>query len=283
MKYHYVYKVILPETNEFYIGSRSCICKPSLDNYKGSMKTWKVDKTKLIKEIIKEFDNRDLAMMYEAELLNIYINDKLNRNYQIPPYTFHTTGKDCGGNKNGFFNKKHTDESKKKTSEKVSGVNNPSYGKKWINNGKNILYVKKEKLEYYLQNGWKLGNLRITFDATNRKWINNGKINKLIKKEDIDKYSNWNFGRILKPESIEIIKKANKDKKISDETRKKLSNSKKGKKKSEEWKKKIGENSKNRIWMNNGIINKMIKKNETQSFYENGWVSGQRNKIIFFQ
>jgi hypothetical protein len=276
MKSHYVYKVILPETNEFYIGSRSCNCKPLEDvKYKGSMKTWIVDKRKLIKKILREFDNRNSAMLYESELINKYINNKLNKNFSIPPFTFHTTGKDCSGNKNGFSNKKHTDKSKKKVSEKMSGINNPSYNKKWIHNENgNVLYIKKEELECYLNNGWKLGNMRITFNATGRKWIHNNIINKLVKKEMIDKYleNGWKLGRILTDEAFNIIKNANLGRKMREENKKIMSLSNKNKNVSRETRNKMSEQSKNRIWIHKNNINKYIKKYLLNTFLEENWI-----------
>ena len=48
--YHYVYKLELPETKEYYFGSRTSKVEPIKDiYYLGSMKTWKPDKKKLVK------------------------------------------------------------------------------------------------------------------------------------------------------------------------------------------------------------------------------------------
>lgn len=75
--------------------------------------------------------------------------------------------------------KKHTDETKKKMSEKQSGTNNGFYGRKhtlearqkisaknthakntvWINNGTNNKRAKKEELQLYLENGFVLGKI----------------------------------------------------------------------------------------------------------------------------
>jgi len=40
-KYHYVYKLKHKDTGEFYYGSRTCECNPELNDYMGSMTTWK--------------------------------------------------------------------------------------------------------------------------------------------------------------------------------------------------------------------------------------------------
>ena len=80
-EYHYTYIVILPTTGEFYIGVRSSKCLPEDDTYKGSMKTWKVDKTKLVKGIFNVFSTREEANEDEERLIKKYINEPLNRNY----------------------------------------------------------------------------------------------------------------------------------------------------------------------------------------------------------
>ena len=55
--YHYIYKMIDPNTKEFYIGRRSSKVKPELDiTYRGSMISWTIEenfnKDILIKEIL---------------------------------------------------------------------------------------------------------------------------------------------------------------------------------------------------------------------------------------
>lgn len=136
--YHYVYKLVHIETSEFYIGSRSCECHPSVDSYLGSMQTWKPDKNKLIKIILKDdFNSREEAMTFERESILANLENNLNMNFNIPGENFHTLGmvhvKDREGNcllvpidderiKNKELNyfwegRKHSEESKKKMSE----------------------------------------------------------------------------------------------------------------------------------------------------------------------
>jgi hypothetical protein len=99
-----VYKITDIQTGEFYIGSRTCKCNPNDDDYMGSYYTWKPGNTDyLVKEIIKyDFDNRNDAVMYEANLIKLHIDDVLNRNYHIPNSGFHAYGrvsvKDSMGN-----------------------------------------------------------------------------------------------------------------------------------------------------------------------------------------
>ena len=91
--YHYVYRIENIETGEFYIGSRSSKKHPSLDNYLGSMKVWKPDKTKLKKTILKDdFLDRESAIIFESKEIMSNIENNLNRNYHVPSSGFHTTG-----------------------------------------------------------------------------------------------------------------------------------------------------------------------------------------------
>lgn len=91
--YHYVYRIEHIETNEFYIGSRTSNVHPTLDSYLGSMKTWKPDKSKLKKIILKDdFESREDAIQFEANEISNVINEHLNRNYFIPGKKFCTQG-----------------------------------------------------------------------------------------------------------------------------------------------------------------------------------------------
>jgi|APSaa5957512576_1039674.scaffolds.fasta_scaffold11966_3 hypothetical protein len=108
---HYVYRLDDPITGEFYIGSRSCKCKITDDNYMGSYKRWKPeDKTRLIKTILKtDFLNKNDAYDFEAGVIGENINNKLNRNYHIPANGFRMDGTH------------HTNETKRKISEASTG------------------------------------------------------------------------------------------------------------------------------------------------------------------
>jgi hypothetical protein len=100
--YYYVYRLEHIETNQFYIGSRLSKVHPSLDSYMGSMKTWKPDKTKLRKIIIKnDFDNRKDTIEYESLLIKENISNPLNENYHIPSERFVTDGRLTVKNKFG--------------------------------------------------------------------------------------------------------------------------------------------------------------------------------------
>jgi hypothetical protein len=86
MNYFYVYRVTLPETGEYYFGSRKCTCIPEKDKkYKGSMCTWKPDKSKLVKEILfTNFLTHQDAILKETELILENKNDLLNKNFSTP-------------------------------------------------------------------------------------------------------------------------------------------------------------------------------------------------------
>jgi hypothetical protein len=92
---HYVYKITDIITGEFYIGSRTCKCNPENDTYMGSYYVWKPDdSSNLKKEVIKsDFNNRNEAVMYEANLIKSNIDNELNRNYHIPNGGFHSYGR----------------------------------------------------------------------------------------------------------------------------------------------------------------------------------------------
>jgi hypothetical protein len=211
-EFYYVYKLTNPITGEFYFGSRKSKKQPHEDyKYLGSMKTWIIDKSVLVKTIIKsDFKSHEECVIYESEIIRLNINDILNRNYNIPNVGFYTKGKNCGGDKNSFYGKKHSEEHKKLISNLTKGNKNPSYGKKWVNNGKETILIEKERLGYYLNNGWVFGNLNsVTFNTSNRKWVNNGEKMLYIKEEELSYYLNngWVSGRIITNKMLEGNKK----------------------------------------------------------------------------
>jgi hypothetical protein len=152
---HYVYKIIELTTGEFYIGSRTCNCNIEDDVYMGSMKTWKPNKLNLVKYIIKDdFINRELATIYERDLIIKKINNPLNRNYNIPNTGFHV----C-----------------------AMGEKNPNYGK--LRNDSWKSEHSKIMVEYYKSN--KAANLGRKFDENWRE-----KISKTRKEKGLSKGSN---------------------------------------------------------------------------------------------
>lgn len=49
----------------------------------------------------------------------------------------------------------------KNKSKRMAGSNNPSYGKRWMNNGVSRVYAKPEEFQTYLNLGYNFGWLRI--------------------------------------------------------------------------------------------------------------------------
>lgn len=91
---HYVYRIEDKNTGEFYYGSRTFDGNIKNDTYMGSMVTWNPNKDDLIKIIINDdFSTRKDANEYEIKLITENIDNKLNRNYNIPPVRFCTQGK----------------------------------------------------------------------------------------------------------------------------------------------------------------------------------------------
>lgn len=144
---HYVYKIIDTTTNEYYFGSRSCNCKLDDDKYMGSMKVWNPSCINLIKEIINDkFLTRNEAIEYESNLIRLYINDSLNKNYHIPTSGFHTKGRIqtdlerktrskhrikyelSKGSNNAMYNKTHSSHS----IEKMKQIAKGRYSKEWF-------------------------------------------------------------------------------------------------------------------------------------------------------
>lgn len=182
--YHYVYRLDHIETGEFYIGSRSSNNHPKIDKYMGSMVTWKPDKTKLIKTILKDdFENREEAIFFESKQIEIHIKNKLNRNYNIP---------NCGFNTHGIkISENHKNKISKANSIVQKGSGNSQYGTCFIHSMKyrKSIRVKKEYVDSYLNDGWEMGRI-IDFDKA--KIRKEKEISKKRRKEEkIKKYSKW--------------------------------------------------------------------------------------------
>ncbi len=109
------------------------------------------------------------------------------------------------------------------------------FGRIYIHNEKINKRVKKEQLEEYLNNGWKLGDLpkRKHDFVTGFKTINNTHEIKKVPKIELQKYLNegWKLGAIKS-------------------------------------------STKNTTWINNGIENKMVVDDILNSYMKKGWVRG---------
>lgn len=188
---HYVYKLTEPTTGEYYIGVRSCNCDSFDDYYMGSMITWKPDKSKLYKVIIREdFKNREEANEYEYRLLLIHTKEKLNRNYH---------------NSKGFccYGKSTSDETKAKLSK--------------INTGKKQSEKTKAKISKTLRG-------RMFSDEHKRK-IGNSNRGNICSEESKRKMSKSQMGVSISEESKRKISKYHLGRKTSEETKAKMSSS----------------------------------------------------------
>lgn len=151
MKTHYTYKIYDIKTNEFYIGSRTCIGKAVDDfNYMGSMIVWKPNKLNLKKIILNDsFTNREDAIKSEIELIKENINNPLNQNYNIPGIKFHNTGR--------IFN----ESIRNKMRIARLGEKNPRYGKPHSNETKEKIRLKAIGRTYSDETKQKLSKLRL--------------------------------------------------------------------------------------------------------------------------
>lgn len=98
------------------------------------------------------------------------------------------------GKNNSFYGKHHTDESKRKMSEKLSGTNSPNYGKIGHMTGKHHSEESKRKIGDHAKI-----NSRNNTNVKNKIWINNGINSKRIDKEDFKIYESKGYkeGRIM--------------------------------------------------------------------------------------
>lgn len=168
-KYHYIYKITNVETKEFYIGVRSCDCEIEEDKYMGSSSIWtklyvKEHKKSLVKVILNTFETRKLANKAEVEELKKVQSDPLCIN-QYFDYTPDVTGtkqtpewiekRKMFGEKNGMYGKHHTEETKKKISEKLKGRKLSEEHKKKIGDAHRGKVIPEELREQYSINARK--------------------------------------------------------------------------------------------------------------------------------
>lgn len=210
-KYHYTY-YSYEEWGMGYFGSRSCNCLPEEDvNYFGSF----VDKNfnPTYKIILKcDYNEREEAIVDEIILHNFYEVDKnpyfANRSKQTSK-KFITTS--MVGEKNHFYGKTHTEESKKKISLIHKG--------KTINEKTKLAVSKRHKNvplseEHKEKIRKSLTGIKRTEDQ--RKKISDSKKGKPITEKQKKEHSirmtgegNPNYGMKTSPEKTEKIRKSN--------------------------------------------------------------------------
>lgn len=139
--------------------------RTSFDSYKDHI--YVILKNNLSKTIIinkNDFDENKHILKFNGLLKNeIVVKDKSGN-------IFKTTNKDprylSGKLVTAYKGYKWTDEQKERLKEKFSnsvhqkGKANSQYGTKWIYKDTDCIKIKKEELDKYLNDGWKLGNLK---------------------------------------------------------------------------------------------------------------------------
>jgi hypothetical protein len=196
---YYVYELIDPRVNlPFYVGKgkdnrvyfhlseQSRVKSENVQKYNKIQKIRKQGYEPEIK-ILKYFENENDAYDYEEELIKKYGRKGYDKNGILtnicessrPPKLKGRTYQEIYGDKweeqiqkrletkkergnMGFTGKSHTEESKKKTSLKVSGENNPNYGKK---HSKETLEKISSSLKVQFKNGRK-NNTSVTYLLT---------------------------------------------------------------------------------------------------------------------
>lgn len=185
-KYFYLYKITNNINKKFYYGIH---CTNNLDDgYMGSGKLLhqaykKYGVENFSKEIIQFCSSLKEVSNLEKQIVNEnLINDPLCYN----------------AIKGGYYLDEETlQHISKLNSKNQTGKNNSQFGTKWINDGERNIKIKENKLEYYLQNGWKLGRIisdnfinKMKDINSNRCWV--WKDNKAyhIHKDNLQEYLN---------------------------------------------------------------------------------------------
>jgi len=92
------------------------------------------------------------------QLLSKRHSDKLKTDKEYKKKYSESMSKATAGDKNGFYGKTHSDETKEKMKKSTVGKHigklNSQYGTCWINNKEKVIKIKKEELDSYLNKGW---------------------------------------------------------------------------------------------------------------------------------
>ena len=281
--YHYVYKLEHVETGEFYIGSRSSKKHPSLDNYLGSMKVWRPDKTKLKKTILRDdFLDRDSAILFESEEISKKIKNNLNRNYHIPSIGFHTQGTITIKDNNGYIFQVSMDDPKYLSGELVGStkgmipvkdkngntlqvsINDPRYL------SGELVHISKGKITVKDKNG---NTLKVSIDDP--KYLN-GELVHIAKGKITVKDKNGNISQVLIDDSRYLNGELNPiwvGRKHNPETKRKIGEANSIRQR--------GENNSQfgTCWITKDDKNKKIKKEELDDYIKNGWIKGRKIKV----
>ena len=136
---HYTYMITLKEptdSRKFYVGVRSCKCKPSEDNYFGSSRSlsaWIKQNGKdcVDKQILAVWDSRADAVRHEMLLqdcFDVVKNPEFWNKAKQTAVGFDTTGLSSAPWNKGYPSK-YKGAKRPQVSEKLKGANNPWFGK----------------------------------------------------------------------------------------------------------------------------------------------------------
>ena len=212
---YYVYELIDPRVNlPFYVGKGkndrvyfhlSEKSRASSDNQRKFNKIQKIREEGYEPEIkiVKYFDNEDDAYFYEESLIKQYGRIRYDENGILtnicessrPPTHKGKTYQQIYGDKweeqiekrrkaqldvGGYGPKKHSEETKRKISEKVAGKNNPSYGVPCSEERKRKI---REKAKERYENGFKSPSAKTwkLLSPEGKEYIVNGELKKFCK------------------------------------------------------------------------------------------------------
>lgn len=277
----YIYKTTNLVNGKIYIGQKKS--SKFLDTkYLGSGKRLheainKYGKDLFKVELIEEIESEELMDIREIFWINFYKSTDNNIGYNLS--TGGNTRRCLVGSNNGFFGKHHSEETKlylskirkgkkhrpktaaekEHMSKKMTGriiteeariklsnnaKINPNYGMR----GKHMSEETKEKIIKTKRNCGAFGQTK------NYIHITNGQEDKMIPQNKFLEYQiqGWIHGR----------------KKFSKKACENISNGHKGQK----------AHNKNKIWINNKIINKTIYREELEDYIKDGWIKGMKPK-----
>lgn len=282
-KYHYFYKIICKNSDEYYYGVHST--KNLNDGYCGSGKKLnkmylQIGNTQLNfeKQILKFFETDDLMYQYERivvdyellkdiKCLNIVIGGKQNNNIKRNYIRM-------------FFNDKTINVNKELENDFLQhgwkrGMS-PNDICVYVHNDNETLKIKKGELSYYLLNGYIKGKHKNDKPVC----INNSIIEIKVNRNKLNEYLNngWHIGRLIdikgekNPSYNKIwVKKNNEMKYVSKDDLYNYLN--------DGWE--TGMIKKNnhifisKVWVNDTVNNFRINKDELNTYIQNGYICGR--------